>query len=344
MYKSKEKPKVSIIVAIYNIDKYIGKCISSIINQDYRNIEIILVDDCSKDYSGKICDEYAEKDSRILVIHNENNIRQSEVRNTGLNHATGDYVVFVDGDDWLASDYVTYMLKVITETKSDMAINLVNFTTRDTKQVKTQKPQIWSAEKATAELLFPHITVGAWNKIYSRDFIEKCNLRFRSELFTAEGDRFINDAAQRANHVGVGYRKVYYYRLNNTGSATTKYDIRQSEGALYAMKEIEKDLIIRTPYVINALHQHIWLNHFWNIRQILALRLKSEKKESYLKSINYIRKYAFSVAKGEPAINKKIKYCLTGMFPVLIAKSKNALFDLKLKIDVIRYRHIEKEN
>lgn len=344
MSEFKGKPKVSIIVAIYNIEKYIGKCIGSIINQDYPNIEIILVDDCSKDASGKICDEYAEKDSRILVIHNENNMRQPEVRNTGLDHATGDYIVFVDGDDWLASDYVTYMLKVITETKSDMAINIVNFTTRDIKQVKNQKSQIWSAEKATAELLFPHITVGAWNKIYSRDFIEKYNLRFRSELFTAEGDRFINDAAQRANHVGVGCRKVYYYRLNNTGSATTKYDIRQSEGALFAMQEIEKDLIIRTPYVMNALHQHIWLNHFWNIRQILALKLKSEKRDSYLKSLNYIRKYAFSVAKGEPAINKKIKYCLTGIFPILIAKSKNALFDLKLKIDVIRYRHIEREN
>lgn len=336
--------KVSIIVAIYNVEKYIGKCIESIINQDYRNIEVILVDDCSKDASGKICDEYARKDNRILVIHNKSNMRQSGVRNTGLDHATGDYVVFVDGDDWLASDYVTYMLKVITETQSDMAINLVNFTTRDTKQVKIQKTQVWSAEKTTAELLFPHITIGVWNKIYSRAFIEKYHLRFHSELFTAEGYRFINDAAQRSNHVGVGCRKVYYYRLNNTGSSTTKYDIRQSEGALFALEGIENDLIIRTPYVMNALHQHIWLNHFWNLRQILALGLKAEKRDSYLNSRNYTKKHAFSVAKGEPAINKKAKYCFTGMFPIFAAKSKNTLFNLKLKIDVIRYRRIEKGN
>lgn len=344
MYKLQNNSKVSILVAIYNIEKYIGKCIESIINQEYRNIEIILVDDCSRDDSGKICDEYAKKDSRILVIHHENNTRLSGVRNTGLNHATGDYIVFVDGDDWLASDYVTYMLNVITETQSDMAINLVNFTTRDIKQVKSKKNQVWSAEKTTAELLFPHVTIGAWNKIYRRDFIEKYNLRFHSELFTAEGYRFINDAAQRSNHVGVGYRKVYYYRLNNEGSATTKYDIRQSEGALFALKGIERDLIIRTPYVMNALHQHIWLNNFWNLRQILSLKLKSKKRDSYMNSRNYIRKHALSVAKFEPAINKKIKYFFTGMFPVLAAKSKNVLFDLKLKIDVFRYRHIEKEN
>lgn len=344
MFKQQVNAKVSILVAVYNIDKYIGKCIESIIHQDYQNLEIILVDDCSTDLSGKICDEYANQDSRIVVIHHKKNTRLPGVRNTGLDNATGDYIVFVDGDDWLAADYVTYMLKVITETESDMAINLVHFTTRDTRQVRSREIQIWSAEKATAELLFPHLTVGAWNKIYRRDFIEAYHLRFKTELFTAEGDRFINDVAQRVNHVGVGYRRVYYYRLNNAGSATTKYDIRQSEGALFAMKGIKRDLIIRTPYVMNALYQHIWLNHFWNVRQILALNLESEKQESYRKSLLYTKRYAFSVAEGEPSIRKKIKYCLAGIFPVLAAQYKNILFDLKLRVDVIRYHYLEKEN
>lgn len=344
MIRQQVNAKVSILVAIYNVEKYIRKCIQSIIEQEHSNLEIILVDDCSTDTSGTICDNYAKKDDRIVVIHHESNTRLPGVRNTGLDNATGDYIVFVDGDDWLAPDYVTYMLEVITQTQSDMAINLVNFTTRDTKQVRNREIQVWSAEKTTAELLFPHVTIGAWNKIYRRDFIETYHLRFRSELFTAEGYRFINDAAQRANYVGVGCRKVYYYRLNNTGSATTKYNIRQSEGALFALKGIEQDLIIRTPYVMNALYQHIWLNHFWNLRQILALNLKSEKQEAYQKSLLYTKKHAFSVAKGEPSVSKKIKYCLTGIFPVLAAKSKNLLFDLKLRIDVTRYHHLEKEN
>lgn len=336
--------KVSVMVAVYNIEKYIGKCIQSIIDQEYTNLEIILVDDCSTDLSGEICDNYAMKDDRIQVIHHENNTRLPGVRNDGLDYATGDYIVFVDGDDWLASDFVTYMLDVIIQTESDMAINLVNFTTRDKKQVAECKPQIWSAEKATAELLFPHLTVGAWNKIYNRAFIEKYHLRFKTDLYTAEGEFFINAAAQRANHVGVGYRKVYYYRLNNTESATTKYDIKQSEGAIYAMKEIEKNLIIRTPYVKRALNQHIWLNHFWNLRQILALKGKENYWEAYQESLTYTKKYAFSSAKGEPSVNKKIKYCLTGIFPVLAAKIKNALVDVKLKKDVIRHSRMDKEN
>lgn len=333
------EPQVSILVAIYNIDKFIGKCIKSILSQDYKNLEIILVDDCSTDNSGKICDDFARLDSRVLVTHHVTNTRQSGVRNTGLSKAHGEYIVFVDGDDWLAPDFVSYMLKVITATKAEMAINLVNFTTRDYKQVQESQIEIWSSEKATAELLFPHISIGVWNKIYRRDFIEKYQLRFKMDLFTAEGYRFINDAAQRANHVGVGCRKVYYYRLNNTGSATTKYDVRQSAGALYALQGIEKDLLIRTQYVIRALYVHIWLNHFWNLRQILATDTLAENKESFQQSVCYLKENMSFVVNAEPAVSKKIKYLLTGLLPIVAAKFYNLQFDLKLKLDIALHKH-----
>lgn len=326
--------KVSIIVAIYNVEKFIKKCINSIINQDYHNLEIILIDDCSTDNSGKICDTFARIDNRIIVVHNVVNMKQSTVRNLGISKATGEYIVFVDGDDWLAKDFVSYMLKIITETNADMGINLVNFTTRDYKQVENSKIKIWSPEKATAELLFPHITVGCWNKIYKREFINKFNLRFNSEFYVGEGDKFINEAAQRANYVGVGCRKVYYYRLNNEESATTKYDVKQSQGSLNVMKSIEKDLIIRTAYVLGALKVHIWLNHFWNIRQILATNTVEENNREFNESVRYIKTNMFIVAKIEPSISKKIKYILTGFFPILSAKYRNFLFNFNLKSDV----------
>lgn len=329
-----KEPKVSILVAVYNIDKYIKKCVRSILEQDYKNIEIILIDDCSTDNSGKICDDFAKMDSRVLVAHHATNTRQSGVRNTGLSMATGEYIVFVDGDDWLANDFVSYMVEVITNTNADMAINLVNFTTRDYKQVKNTEIQIWTAEKATAEMLFPHISIGVWNKIFKREFIEKYKLRFKIDLFTAEGYRFINDAAQRANYVAVGCRKIYYYRLNNANSATTKYDVRQSKGALYALQGIKRDLIIRTPYVLSALQVHFWLNHFWNIRQIIGTNSLNENYQEFQNSVQYVKENAIKVAKIEPAINKKIKYLLAGMFPVIVAKIKNKIFDLSLKIDM----------
>lgn len=329
--------KVSILVAVYTIEKFVGKCIQSLIEQDYKNIEIILVNDCSKDNSGNICDEYAKKDDRIKVIHHKNNTRLPGVRNTGLENATGEYIIFVDGDDWLAPDFVSYMLKVLKDTNSEMAINLVNFTTRDLIQVKESENQIWSAEKATAELLFSHLTIGAWNKIYKRSIIEENNIRFHTDLFTAEGYRFVSDVVQRVKKVGVGCRKVYYYRLNNTESATTKYDIRQSMGAIKAATEIKEDLIIKTPYVLGAINTHIWLNHFWNIRQICALRLQKEYEKEYKESIKFVKKNAFMSVKSEPAFGKKIKYAVVGIFPVFMAKAKNFMFDYKLKKDVKKY-------
>lgn len=333
--------KVSIIVAIYNIEKYINKCVDSLINQDYANLEIILVDDCSTDNSGIICDDYKLKDERIKVIHHKKNMRHSVVRNDGLDMATGEFIVFVDGDDWLGRDFVSYMLNVIIETESDMAINLVNFTSRDLTQVKEEKIDVWSPEKATAELLFPHLTVGCWNKVYRKDFIDKYKLRFRSNLFTAEGDRFINEAVQRANRVGVGCRKVYYYRMNNENSATTKYDIRQSQGAIYAFKEIEEELIIKTPLVLNALNQHKWLNHLWNIRQIIALNLQKEYKKEYKESLSYVKRHFLSVSYGESDVNKKMKYIIYGIFPVMSAKILNYKFNKRLIKDMQTF--VEKE-
>lgn len=329
-----EKYKVSLIVAIYNVENYIKKCLDSLINQDYKNLEIILVDDCSSDCSGKICDNYSKIDNRIKVIHHKKNMRHSVVRNNGLDAATGDFIVFVDGDDWLANDFVSYMLNIIISTESDMAINLVNFTSRDLIQTNEVKTDVWSAEKATAELLFPHVTVGCWNKIYKRDFIEKNKLRFRTHLFTAEGDKFINEAAQKANKVGVGKRKVYYYRLNNTNSATTKYDIRQSLGALLAFEEIERELIIRTPYVLNALNQHKWLNHLWNIRQIKALHLEKEYRNEFEKSISYVKSNFLSVSFGETNKIKKIKYIIYGLLPVTSSKFLNYRLKKKLENDL----------
>lgn len=339
-----EEKKVSILVAIYNIEKYIGKCIESIINQDYKNLEIILVDDNSKDNSGSICDMYATKDNRIKVIHHKINKKLPGVRNTGLDNATGDYIVFVDGDDWLADDFVSYMMKVINKTNSDMAINLINFTTRDLKQISEEKDfEIWSPEKAVTEFIYPHLTIGAWNKIYKREVIEKNGLRFKEGLFTAEGYRFVSDLMQRVNSIGVGCRKVYYYRLNNTQSATTKYDVRQSMGAIEVANSIKNDLVIKTPSVLNAINQHIWLNHFWNIRQIIALKKQKEMKEQYTESIMYVKNHYKEICLDEKRINKKVKYFLSGKMPKVMARIKNFQFNLKLKMDLFKYRNESKD-
>ena len=116
--------KVSIIVPVYNVEKYLEKCLDSIVKQTYENIEIILVDDGSTDKSGTILDQYAEMDNRISVIHKKNE-GVSTARNTGIEAARGEYICFADADDYLMPDYVEYLLTLAVDKNADIAIKLV---------------------------------------------------------------------------------------------------------------------------------------------------------------------------------------------------------------------------
>ena len=111
---------ISIIVPVYNVEKYIKKCIDSIVNQTYKNLEIILVDDGSPDNCGKICDEYAEKDKRIKVIHKKNG-GLSDARNAGIKIAKGSYIGFVDSDDWIHENMYKEVYKALIEKDADIA-------------------------------------------------------------------------------------------------------------------------------------------------------------------------------------------------------------------------------
>lgn len=111
--------KISVIVPIYNVEKYIEKCINSIINQTYKDLEIILVDDGSTDSSGKICDEYAKKDKRIKVIHKKNG-GVSSSRNIALTIANGDYITWIDSDDWIEKDTYSKLADIILKNKADI--------------------------------------------------------------------------------------------------------------------------------------------------------------------------------------------------------------------------------
>ena len=112
-------PKISVIVPIYKVEVYINKCIDSIINQSYKNIEVILVDDGSPDKCGEIANIYSKKDSRVKVIHKENG-GLSDARNCGMKYATGEYVLFVDSDDWISEEMIDTLVSIAIETNADI--------------------------------------------------------------------------------------------------------------------------------------------------------------------------------------------------------------------------------
>lgn len=117
---SEHQELISVIIPVYNVEQYLARCMESVINQTYKNLEIILVNDGSTDNSGKMCDEYAGKDSRIKVIHKENG-GASTARNVGLSIAQGEYIGFVDSDDWIERDMYEYLLRILHDTSSDIS-------------------------------------------------------------------------------------------------------------------------------------------------------------------------------------------------------------------------------
>ncbi len=327
-------PLVSIIVAIYKSEKFLDKLILSCVNQSYRNIEIILVDDGSPDGSGKICDRYAAQDNRIKVIHKANG-GACEARNVGLARACGDWIVIVDGDDWLEMDYVEYMLNLVMSTDSEMGMSDKIFTTRDREQTKEDKIETWSAEKAACEIIYPRIAIGPWNKIYSAKLLRNNNITF-SVKWSGEGLYFSSTAAQHANHVGVGHRKVYNYRLNNVNSGLTHYNLQMGLNAFENIRIIKDTLYLNSEKLRRACDWHIWKNYGYVLFLIIATDLKKENLVLFKDCRkNLLARLPSVLIKSQVSTKHKIYMLLEAFVPVLMAKRRLRRERLSLQNDVM---------
>lgn len=232
---------VSVIIPAYNVERYIEECLNSIINQNYANCEIIVINDGSTDNTLNVIKEFAIKDNRIKII-NKSNTGVSDTRNCGLYEAKGDYIVFVDGDDYLAKDYLSYMLNLIDNNGADFALSLNCFTYKNEKQVNKDIIKKLSSEDATALLLSPRVMVGCWNKIYKREFLNNNKIRFLPDLRYGEGLQFITHVTLLTNKIICGNRKVYYYRRDNPTSVCTKFNIDNIYNGELSLGVIKKSL------------------------------------------------------------------------------------------------------
>lgn len=206
---------MSVIVPIYNSEKYLAQCIQSIINQSYKNLQIILVNDGSNDNSKDICDEYARKDSRIEVYHLKNR-GVSATRNYALTHVKGDYIQFVDSDDSLNHKMTEIMVEAIENEQIDMVV--CNYT-KIFKKLKIrneilEKTGIYSNREYLCNTLKDpghHYYGVVWNKIYRTEIIEKYNIKFDSETELGEDFIFNLNYWTRCNKVKVLHKFLYFY-------------------------------------------------------------------------------------------------------------------------------------
>lgn len=226
--------KISVIIPVYNVEKFLKKCLDSVINQTYKDIEVILVDDDSTDNSGKICDEFANTYSYIEVIHKKNE-GLGLARNSGLKVATGDYVIFVDSDDFLEKDTVLNFVNILNKYHADTVIGgykRVNLNNEVISEVSYDEKLYEGAD--VYHKLFPKmlgsspkgndsIKMSVWNVMYSMDIIKKYNLRFVSERQIISEDIIWNfDYFKHSSLSKVTSFNEYNYRVT-PGSLSQKY-------------------------------------------------------------------------------------------------------------------------
>lgn len=279
---------VSVIVPVYNCEKYVSQCINSIISQSYSNIEIIAVDDGSTDNSGYILDELAKQDCRLQIIHNQNK-GVSCSRNVGVSAAKGKYCVFIDADDFIHKEYIAYLVKLIESNHVSIAISSKCKTKSKEEIEDKDNVEILTAEDALALFLSPKLIVGCWNKIFCRDFLTENNIQFKPELFYGEGLHFICMAAQASNGVAVGSKKYYNYRRNNDDSATTQFSISKLVNGQRSLDIIASSIKIRTPKVEKMLNWHICQFNMGAVVKIRECGKQSEYREYYIKCLKYVR-------------------------------------------------------
>lgn len=164
---------ISIIVPVYNVEKYLRRCIDSILSQTYRDIEVILVDDGSTDSSPAICDEYGEKDSRITVIHKPNG-GLSDARNSGINIAKGEYLGFVDSDDYISSEMYEKLLSNAEKHKADIAVCNAELVQegKSAEFKENDGVRVYDGNATYAMICQRAFTVNAWNKLYRRELFD----------------------------------------------------------------------------------------------------------------------------------------------------------------------------
>lgn len=299
---------ISIIIPVYKVENYIHRCIDSIINQTYQNLEIILIDDGSPDRCGEICDDYAKKDKRIRVIHKRNE-GQSEARNQGLALATGKYIGFVDSDDYIKNNMFEVLYHNIIEYGVQIAIGNIVTVSKNKKEIVENHKEIefYKNEEILRELLKNNISNYVYNKLYTKKLWD--DIKFPKGKILEDMD-VMYKILEKVQTISCTNQTEYYYCIRENSSIS---EINKS--VTDNLKEIVKkryrylqgrrpDLLdlLNIDYMSNIIRYHYNLSHCREKKEYNKIEMKKEY-EFFHK--NY-KKYKMKLQKNE-TFRKKIE-------------------------------------
>lgn len=319
-------PKISVIVPVYNLENYIDITLNSLINQTYNNLEIILIDDGSTDNSLKICNTFAQKDSRIKVIHTENK-GVSSARNTGIEHATGEYISFCDGDDTVELDMYEFLYNNLVADNADISICGIKMVHTDNSVTSVSKGKnvIWNnKEDYIKDLLKGYISMSVSAKLFKASICKSVN--FSTDLRTYE-DKFYNfETAFKVNRITCHNTPKYTYYRRKGSSSIMEFSEKFFDGIKSADRMIA--IIEETcPKLSENAHAH----KLSTVLRTYTLMVERNGLKLFPNEAENIRKYikSFNKKTAKKYLSKKnyIRY--------IVAKSSKTLFAFMCK-------HIEK--
>lgn len=286
--------KISIIIPVYNVENYIEKCLDSIINQTYRNLEIICIDDGSVDKSGEICDKYAKNDSRFKVIHTENKGYSSAI-NLGLDNFTGEYVSFVDPDDWIEINYYEKIYDLIKCNCAEIACTGFYKDTIEKCTVMKNKISIKNGKLVRNEILrcvfirdtYPAFGAFLWNKLFKSVFFKKkeedgYEIRLDTNIKVCPDVLAFTECVLRTNNAIYSEKPYYHYFQRDTSLFHSKdFDIKK--GSLEAYNKIIK--IVEENDIDNDIV--VWIKRFYVYHASLLADLCLKNND--IKNLNFMQ-------------------------------------------------------
>ncbi len=300
------RPLISIIVPIYKVEKYLNRCLDSIINQTYKDLEIILVDDGSPDNCGRICDEYELKDNRIKVIHKENG-GLSDARNVAIDIAKGEYITFIDSDDYVTIDYVESLYNIINKYNAEMSISLPNSFKEGTipaEYIESKKEKIFDPRMAVSTMFYQELFDNyAWAKLYHKSLFD--NIRYPKGLLFEDLPTTYKLMFKCKTIVFINYKNYYYLQRNDSieGGAFNK---EKYESALTVIEMMEKDPDI------HLIHKSYLCRKISFLFHILLQVPNGNPIAKFL--FEEIKKYRFSVITNPKARKKSRLACILSYF------------------------------
>lgn len=313
-YTADNAPLISVILPVYNVQKYLCRCLNSVIQQSYKFLEIILVDDGSTDCSGKICDIYEKRDCRIKVFHKENG-GLSDARNYGISKANGEFLTFVDSDDYIDEDYVEYLYGLIKGTACKMSICSLYVCYTAGGRIRGMgngKRGVLTGKKCIEMMCYHReVDTAACAKLYHRTLFDE--VRFpKGKLFEDIGTLYL--LFDQCNYIAYGFEPKYYYMVRNDSIVTSAFHMQKLD--LIEMTDAMGDYVDRKyPDLQPATLRRRAYARFSTLNQMIDVENIHDIRDGI---ITYLNEVCAAVIKNPqtPARDKLAFYLLKTGYPL----------------------------